>query len=130
MRLQGDTGLGYMLITHDMRLVHMMADHVRVMYLGQIVEEGRPSILQDSLHPYTRSLVRAAFLEDGRVRASVRGELAEMPGEYEGCRFYPRCPFGTHECLQPQTLEEARPEHSVRCWRWQEIEKEAASQQA
>jgi oligopeptide/dipeptide ABC transporter ATP-binding protein len=128
MRLQEDSGLGYMLITHDMRLVHMMADHVRVMYLGQIVEEGPPSVLQDSLHPYTRSLIKAAFLEDGRVRAAIRGEVAEMPAGYEGCRFYPRCPFGTQECLQPQVLEEASPGHDVRCWRWKEIEKEAASQ--
>jgi len=130
MRLQEDSGLGYMLITHDMRLVQMMADHVRVMYLGQIVEEGRPSVLQDSLHPYTRSLVRAAFLQGGRVRAVVRGEVSEIPEGYEGCRFYPRCPFSTHECLQPQLLQEARKGHGVRCWRWREVEKEAALQQA
>jgi oligopeptide/dipeptide ABC transporter ATP-binding protein len=129
LRLQEDSGLGYLLITHDMRLVQMMAGHVLVMYLGQIVEEGRPSVLEESLHPYTRSLVRAAFLEGGSVRSVVRGEVAEIEEGYEGCRFYPRCPFATHECLEPQVLEDAGPDHNVRCWRWEEIEKETASQQ-
>ena len=124
MRLQGDSHLGYMLITHDMRLVQMMADYIRVMYLGQIVEEGAPSLLQDSLHPYTRSLVKAAFLEGGTVRSVVRGEVSEIEADYEGCHFYPRCPFSTPECLQPQALLEARPGHKVRCWRWREIETE------
>lgn len=125
-RLQEEFAIGYMLITHDMRLVQMMATDVRVMYLGQIVEQGSPALLHDSLHPYTRSLVRAAFLEGAQVREVIRGEIAEIPEEYEGCRFYPRCPFSTRECLQPQVLQEARPGHAVRCWRWIEIDMEVS----
>src|SRR5207248_10931204 len=122
-RFQEEAGLGYLVVTHDMRLVQMMADHVLVMYLGQIVEEGpTATVLRQPLHPYTRSLVKAAALDGGSVRAVVRGEVSELPEGYDGCRFYPRCPFATEGCLQPQTLAAVRRADSVRCWRWKEID--------
>jgi oligopeptide/dipeptide ABC transporter ATP-binding protein len=123
-RLQASSALGYLLITHDMRLVQMMADFVRVMYLGQIVEEGPPAVLRDALHPYTQSLIHAAFLEETRAGSAVHGEVAQLPEDYRGCRFYQRCTFARDGCLQPQALEEAKPGHQVRCWRWQEIKEQ------
>jgi peptide/nickel transport system ATP-binding protein/oligopeptide transport system ATP-binding protein len=126
LRFQEEEGLGYLVVTHDMRLVQMMADHVLVMYLGQIVEEGpTDAVLRQPLHPYTRSLVKAAALEGGTVRAAVRGEISELPEGYKGCRFYSRCPFATQGCLEPQALATARRAHSVRCWRWEEIESQS-----
>jgi oligopeptide/dipeptide ABC transporter ATP-binding protein len=123
-RLQQQKQLGYLLITHDMRLVRMMASHVLVMYLGQVVEEGDVhSILNGPKHPYTRSLLAAAELGRERLRtaAAVRGEVSELDPGYVGCRFAPRCRHGIEGCEQPQKLRQLSPHGRVRCWRAEEL---------
>jgi oligopeptide/dipeptide ABC transporter ATP-binding protein len=122
--LQHENDLGYVLITHDMRLVRMMATRVHVMYLGQVVEEGDVAdVLERPRHPYTRSLLNAALLGRTRLRsaASVRGEVDDLPLDYSGCRFAPRCAYAIAGCEQPQLLEETRRARRVRCWRAEEL---------
>jgi peptide/nickel transport system ATP-binding protein len=119
LRLQAETGIGYLLITHDMRLVKMMASRVTIMYLGEVVEEGTVGdVLTTPLHPYTRSLIDAATLDpDAEERAVVRGEVLEIPAQYIGCRFASRCPFAKQQCQEPQQWREVREGQYVRCWR-------------
>jgi microcin C transport system ATP-binding protein len=57
-RLQRERGLSYLLITHDMDVVHAMAHQVLVLQAGQVVEAGDvDQVLTRPLHPYTRMLV-------------------------------------------------------------------------
>jgi oligopeptide/dipeptide ABC transporter ATP-binding protein len=125
LKLQAEKDLGYLLITHDMRLVRMMASRVLVMYLGQVVEEGYVAdVLERPRHPYTRSLLDAALLGRTQLRsaAAVRGEVSELPPGYEGCRFAPRCPYAVAGCEDPQLLRELAPAQRARCWRAEELD--------
>ncbi|MGY4297003.1 peptide/nickel transport system ATP-binding protein [Bradyrhizobium sp. i1.4.4] len=58
--LQEQFGLSYILISHDLAVVDYLCDEVAVMYLGRIVEQGRPEdLFERCAHPYTRALLDA-----------------------------------------------------------------------
>jgi peptide/nickel transport system ATP-binding protein len=59
-QLQGDLGLTYLFITHNLSVVAYIAHYVAVMYQGKIVEQGpTDDILDAPQHPYTRKLLAA-----------------------------------------------------------------------
>jgi peptide/nickel transport system ATP-binding protein len=52
--------LAMLFISHDLGVVSRVADHVAVMYAGEIVEMGPVALIfRDARHPYTRGLIRA-----------------------------------------------------------------------
>jgi peptide/nickel transport system ATP-binding protein len=58
--LQKETGMGLLLITHDLGVVSGVADRIAVMNGGEIVETGTvQKILEAPAHPYTRKLLNA-----------------------------------------------------------------------
>ncbi|HLI12002.1 MAG TPA: ABC transporter ATP-binding protein [Alphaproteobacteria bacterium] len=68
--LQRRHKLGYLFISHDLRVVRALADEIVVMRDGKVVEHGPASqILAAPRHPYTQALMAAAF----RVEASESG---------------------------------------------------------
>ncbi len=129
-RLRRDTGMGLILITHDIGLIAEMADRVLVMYAGQIVEQSDVYTLFDQpAHPYTRALMLAVpTLLDSRERR-LRPIAGVVPENYEsmtGCRFRDRCRYAVAACSDPQPLEAFSlqlgeklpdPGHLVRCHR-------------
>ncbi|MFC0060756.1 ABC transporter ATP-binding protein [Vibrio inusitatus] len=59
--LQTELGMGVIFITHDMGVVHEVADRVAVMYHGDIVETGTLNqVFLSPQHPYTKALLKAA----------------------------------------------------------------------
>lgn len=120
--LQQRHGVSYLIATHDLRSVRLVAHAVIVMYLGQIVEEGpAEAVLERPSHPYTRGLLNAHDLarrtteKDDAVR--IRGTLKYPDPGYAGCRLVGRCPFEKAKCREPQTLALVGPGHTARCWR-------------
>jgi len=118
--LQSRTGVGLMLITHDMGVVAEMADRVVVFYAGQVVETGTADeILDNPQHPYTKDLLAAIPRRDtprDQPMPAIPGavpSLLEMPA---GCRFVTRCSLATEACESPQELRDVAGRH-VRCWR-------------
>lgn len=73
LRLQRETRVSFIFVSHDLRVVRYIADRVIVMYHGQIVESGdKPQIFSDPQHDYTRKLLSATFVgQAGRAR--IRG---------------------------------------------------------
>lgn len=58
--LQSRLGLTYLFISHDLRMVKYIADHVAVMHQGKIVEYGETSqLFGNPQHPYTQALLAA-----------------------------------------------------------------------
>ncbi|MDQ3156392.1 MAG: ABC transporter ATP-binding protein, partial [Actinomycetota bacterium] len=87
-KLTGELGVAVLLITHDLGLAAERADHLVVMYKGQIVESGPAlEILQDPQHPYTQRLVSSApslasqRLSSQKARAEVRAQAIQTAGE-------------------------------------------------
>lgn len=120
--LQGELGLTYLLIAHDLSVVEFACDVVAVMYIGRIVEMAPSDELYDNpLHPYTRVLMSAIPQVDPlqRVRRTVSAEAASSVFEpAAGCAFGPRCPAADGVCgKQIPSLEQKGgcKEHLVAC---------------
>ncbi|MBF9234425.1 ABC transporter ATP-binding protein [Microvirga alba] len=119
-RLQEESGMSMILITHDLGVVAEIADEVVVMYAGRVVESGSvEAIFEDPQHPYTIGLmgsVPSLGRRQGRL-ATIRGSVPPAELMPKGCRFTPRCPFAESRCAtEPPPLVEATPKHHVRCW--------------
>jgi oligopeptide transport system ATP-binding protein len=92
--LQRETGMGLVLITHDLGVVNEVADNVAVMYAGRIVERGTvDDVFTNPAHPYTEGLMNSVpqvEVKGGRLQP-ITGQppnLAKIPS---GCPFHPRC---------------------------------------
>ncbi len=94
-QLQQQRGMAIMLITHNLGVVAEMADHVVVMYLGRVVEEGPvDDIFHAPKHPYTQALLRSIPSIDSTPRVKLPTISGSVPHPYNrpsGCPFYPRC---------------------------------------
>ncbi|MFF6959699.1 oligopeptide/dipeptide ABC transporter ATP-binding protein [Streptomyces sp. NPDC008317] len=101
-RLQRETGIAYLLISHDLQAVRRIAHRVQVMYVGRVVESGTTEeVLRRPAHPYTRALLDAAPVAayGGHTRA-IRLS-GENPGPFDlsaGCALAPRCPLAEESC--------------------------------
>ena len=117
--LQTTDRLAYLLISHDLVLVGILAHRIAVMYMGEIVEMGeRDVVLDRPAHPYTRALLASAPGAD-LPYAQLRGEPASAVDPPRGCRLVGRCPFARNACsTQANPLVETAPGHLVRCSRY------------
>jgi oligopeptide transport system ATP-binding protein len=93
--LQRETGMGLVLITHDMGVVNEVADNVAVMYAGRIVERGTvDAVFTDPGHPYTEGLMKSipqVEAKGGRLQP-ITGQPPNLARIPSGCPFHPRCP--------------------------------------
>jgi oligopeptide transport system ATP-binding protein len=120
--LQGQLGVAYLFIAHDLSMVKHISHRIAVMYLGKIMElTGRNRLFDDPLHPYTQSLNSAVpvpnpKLERRRRRFILKGEPPSPANPPPGCVFHPRCPLAVDECVKTvPEFRETRPGHFVAC---------------
>ncbi len=120
-RLQRETGMAILFITHDFGVVARMCDRVAVMYAGRIVECGPVrDVFQSPSHPYTQALIGSVpKMEgtEGRLR-TIEGQPPSLMDLPVGCRFADRCAFAEQKCREayPGTFQ-VGPDHTADCWR-------------
>ena len=108
-KLQKDTGMGLVLITHSMGVVAETAERVSVQYAGQKVEEQPvKGLFADPHHPYTAALL-SALPERAKARRlpSIPGVVPGLFDRPRGCLFAPRCSYATALChsTAPQRID-------------------------
>jgi len=93
--LQRTYNYGFLFITHDLSVVHHIADRIAVMYLGKIVEIGnKKQIFSNPTHPYTKALLASrseVSVEDQEITFVLSGEVPSPIAPPPGCSFHPRC---------------------------------------
>ena len=117
--LREKEGLAIAFISHDLAVVHRIADRVAILYLGTVVEEGRADdVLRCNRHPYTQALVANRLTLDGGI-----ARLSVLPGEPPspvslptGCLFHPRCPKAVPACaVQVPAQHPPKSDHWATC---------------
>ena len=127
-RIQDQTGIAMLFISHDLSVVRHVSDEVIVMYLGRIAERGPAAeIFDNPRHPYTRALLSAIPSRDpdrnrARQRIRLTGDVPSPVNVPSGCAFRTRCAFVRDRCaVERPAPREISPGHSVACHFAEEI---------
>ncbi|NKE43930.1 ABC transporter ATP-binding protein [Roseomonas frigidaquae] len=113
------TGIGAMIITHDLGVVAHYCDEMAVMYAGAIVESGPVrQVFANPSHPYTANLIGATperlRLGGPRTVGGPPPNLFRLP---EGCAYRDRCPQAGADCATPPPDVALGAGHVARCHR-------------
>lgn len=125
--MQAEFGLSLILITHDLAVVAHMVDHVYVMYLGRVVEEGPVEVIFDEpRHPYTRALLRSIprLTAEKRKLEPIEGSVPDPYTLPPGCAFHPRCRQRVGAICAAKVPAPTRvgPDHCASCFLYDDAE--------
>ncbi len=119
--LQKKHNLTYLIIAHDLGVVHYISDRIGVMYLGTLMDiASKEQFLNPPFHPYTEALLKAAPRIE---RTGTESKYAPLQGDVPsplspppGCRFHTRCPYADMVCRkEPPLLEDKGNGHFMAC---------------
>jgi len=121
MQLKQRLGLTYILVSHDLSVVHYMSDRIVVMYLGKIVEQGpADEVFNRPRHPYTQALFNAIpspEMDSLDQLQTLEGSVPSAIDPPPGCRFHTRCAYAMPVCRTaepPAVMVGER--HSAACY--------------
>ena len=122
-KLQKDTGVAYLFISHDLSVVKYICETVAVMYLGHIVEiASKKDLFDNPVHPYTRALMSAIPIPDIHVhqeRIILHGDIPSPVNPPRGCPFHTRCPYSNENCMEKApVLKDIGGGHKAACHRF------------
>lgn len=112
-------GTSVLMITHDLGIIAEMCDRVAVIYAGEVVEMGSlVHIFDETEHPYTKGLFDSLPNAAGSSRRlkPIQGLMPDPANLPQGCKFSPRCPYATKECMDTAPeLTDVGGGHMVSC---------------
>ena len=117
-RIQKDTGMALVLISHDLGVVADICSEISVMYAGKIIEHAATEALfSNPTHPYTQGLLAAlpAMTGPRRRLQAIPGGVPEPWNLPPGCAFAPRCDHAQPVCDTQPALAETAPGHYAAC---------------
>jgi peptide/nickel transport system ATP-binding protein len=121
MDIQREKRTTLLFISHDLSVVRYLADRVVVMYLGQIMEQGRVEEVFDApYHPYTEALLSAVPIADARIKKRkivLSGEMPSPSAPPAGCPFSTRCPYALGDLCanEPPPVHAFSEAHRIAC---------------
>lgn len=120
--LQGEMGLTYLFIAHDLSMVKHISDRIGVMYLGKLVEiADSKELYTKPTHPYTQALLSAIPIPDPDVtrakqRIILEGDVPSPINPPSGCRFRTRCKYAMPICSEEEPeLKDVGGGHMCSC---------------
>ena len=122
-RMKESSGMGLILITHDLGIVAERARNTAIMYAGRILEYAETAeIFRNPLHPYTQGLLDSLPQNSapGMPLNTISGQVPELLSDLKGCGFCERCPKKEWRCREEKpAMTEVGAGHLVRCWKYQ-----------
>ncbi len=117
--IQRQNHMAILLITHDLGVVSEIAQHIAVMYAGEIVEQSpRRNFFTHPAHPYSQQLFASLPNKQKRYQelAVIGGTVPPLTQEFSGCRFSDRCNDAMAHChdTAPE-WHHISADHKVRC---------------
>lgn len=131
-RLNEQTGISFLYITHDLATARYIgrSGRVAVLYMGQIVEEGPVrDVTTSPKHPYLQTLISVVPIPDpwvARNRRKIELKSLDMPSPANppsGCRFHTRCPYARPICEQERPVLREYEGRNVACHLVEELPK-------
>ena len=128
MKLQKETGVSFLFISHDLSVVRHISHRIAVFYLGRLIElADRDDLYASPKHPYTKALISAIPIPDpeaekNREQKILAGDLPSPINPPSGCPFRTRCPQATAICATDMPIFEKtdKPTHFVACYHWRD----------
>ena len=120
-KLQGETGMAIIFITHDLGVIAETCQEVVVMYAGKVAESAATiELFKNAKHPYTQGLLASIPRLDMPRKTKLNIIEGIVPSLYElptGCRFRTRCPHAMDICaIEPPPLIEVGENHFASCY--------------
>src|SRR5699024_5669958 len=120
-KLQEQSNMGVIFITHDLGVVAEVCDQVAVMYAGEIIEQSTTrELFKNPKHPYTKGLLNSLpkLHEDQEELVAMKGSIPSPFTEHVGCKFVDRCPIAQESCFmdRPNLITYDKGEYQVRCF--------------
>jgi oligopeptide/dipeptide ABC transporter ATP-binding protein len=125
-KLQRETGMAIIFITHDLGVIAETCQEVVVMYAGKVAESAATiELFKNAKHPYTQGLLASIPRLDMPRKTKLNIIEGIVPSLYElptGCRFRTRCPHAMDICaIEPPPLIEVGENHFASCYLyWQD----------
>jgi peptide/nickel transport system ATP-binding protein len=124
--IQDTLHMGMIYISHDIAVIAEVSDRMGVMYAGRMVELADVvDVFERPIHPYTFALMSAFPSIKGAKRelTTLPGEPPDLLNPPPGCRFHPRCPRATSECMEAvPPFEDKGAGHFTACWHPMEVD--------
>ncbi len=125
-KVQTDTGLAIIFISHDLAVVRAISHRVLVMYMGRLVElADNATLFSRPRHPYTKALIDAVPVPDPVVppkKAPLLGEVPSLLSPPPGCVFHPRCEYARDVCANKLPTTRDLQGSRVACHRADELD--------